>query len=115
MRRFIVCLLTALAFSTTSTYAGPGSDLSHTHATPATKEKVLKNALSAVAAIVKKNKIEASWAEVKHSEAKKKMFKHGQEWVVTFDNPKVSNQKKKTLYVFISLDGQYLGANFSGN
>lgn len=115
MRKFIICLLTALALSVTSAYAGPGSGHSHGPVTPASEEQVLANAIDVVAAIVQKGKLDASWAEVKPTEAKKKKFQYGQEWVVIFNNPKVADQEKKTLYVFLSLGGQYLGANFTGS
>ena len=114
MRRFIICLFTVLALSTTSAYAGAGKGHSHGPVTPVSEGQALKNALSAVASIVQKDKIDASWAEIKPTEAKKEKFKNGLEWVVTFNNPQVEDQKK-TLYVFLSLGGQYLGANFTGN
>ena len=115
MRKFIICLLTALALSVTSAYAGPGSGHSHGPVTPVTEKQAIKNAVDVVAAIVQKGKLDASWAEVKPTEAKKEKLKYGQEWIVTFNNPKIADQEKKTLYVFLSLDGQYLGANFSGS
>lgn len=116
MRRFIICLLTALALSVSSAHAGPGaSGHSHAPVTPITAEKALATASSAVAAIVQKGKLDGSWAKIEPTQAKMKKFKHGQEWVVTFTNPKVTDQEKKTLYVFLSADGQYLAANFSGN
>ncbi len=113
MRKLIICLLTAFALSVTSAYAGPGH--SHGPVTPITEKQALENATGIVNSIVQKGKIEASWAEVKPTEAKKKKFKHSQEWVITFSNPKVTDQEKKTLYVFLSLDGHYLAANFSGS
>lgn len=113
MRKFIVCLLTALALSATSAYAGSGH--SHGPVTPVAEEQVIKNASDVVAALVQKGKIDASWKEVKPTDAKKKKNQYDQEWVVTFNNSKVAKKEQKTLYVFLSLDGQYLGANFSGS
>ena len=114
MRRFIICLITIFALSATSVYAGAGKGHSHGPVTPVSEEQALKNALSAVTSIVQKDKIDVSWADIKPADAKKKQFKNGLEWVVTFNNPKVED-KKRTLYVFLSLGGQYLGANFTGN
>lgn len=115
MRRFIICLVTAIILSATSVHAGPGSGHSHGPVTPVSESQAIENASAVVSAIVKKGKLDASWTEVKATEAKKKKFQYGQEWVVTFHNPKVTDQEKKNLYVFLSLDGQYLGANFSGS
>lgn len=113
MRRYIFCLLTALALSATSAYAGAGH--SHGPVTPVKEEQVLKNASATMAEIIKKGKIDPSWAEIKPAAAKTIKGQHGQEWVVTFNNPKVADNAKKTLYVFLSLDGQYLGANYTGD
>ena len=49
----------------------------------------------------------------KGSEKKKKQY--GYEWVVAFNNSKEVKPSHQILYVFLSLDGQYLGANFSGD
>lgn len=116
MRKFIMCLLTAMTLSVTSAYAGPGSG-AHSHAptAPVSNEQALQIASGVVANLVEKGKIDASWVEVKPTEAKMKMFKQNHEWVVTFSNPKVTDQEKKTLYVFLSLDGQILAANFTGS
>ena len=114
MRKIIICLLTVLTLSATSAYAGSG----HSHAAPAapvTEDQAIQNASGVVDAIVQKGKLEASWADVKPTEAKKKMNKFGEEWVVSFNNPKITDQEKNALYVFLSLDGQYLGASYSEN
>ncbi len=113
MRRYIICLLAALALSVTSAYAGTGH--SHAPVTPVKEEQAIKNASDAVAAITKKGKLDASWDGLKPKEAKTVTNQYGQEWVVIFNNPKVADQEKKTLYVFLSMDGQYLGANFTGS
>lgn len=112
MRRYIFCLLTALFLSATSVYAGAGH--SHGPVTPVKEEQVLKNASATIAEIVKKGKLDASWGGVKPAEAKTIKGQYGQEWVVIFNNPKIADKEKKTLYVFLSLDGQYLGANYTG-
>lgn len=113
MRRFIFCLLATMALSVTSAYAGSGH--SHAPATSVTSEQALEIASNAVANLLQKGKIDVSWTGVKPTEAKTKKLQHNQEWVVTFDNPKEADQKKKTLYVFLSLDGQILGVNFTGS
>ena len=112
MRRFILCLLTVLALSVTSAYAG--GNHSHGPVEPIKKAQALTYASNIVAAIAEKGELDASWADVKPTEAINKNLS-GPKWVVSFNNPKVVDQEKKTLYVFLSLDGQYLGANFSGS
>ena len=111
MLRFIVILLTAATLSATSAFAGPG----HSHEGPITEMEAIKDASAVVAAFVQKGSLDASWSEVKATEAQKKKIKYTQKWVVTFSNPSEPNPENKTLHVFLNVDGEYLGANFSGH
>ncbi|CKT62042.1 Uncharacterised protein [Mycobacterium tuberculosis] len=40
--------------------------------------------------------------------------KKGKEWKVSFKNAAVTEANKSTLYVFLSLPGNYIASNFSG-
>ena len=63
---------------------------------------------------VEKGKVDPSWAEVAPASGKlnKRMF--GDEWVVAFNNPKIEDTAKQTLYVFLSLGGEYKATNYTG-
>ena len=112
MFRFIVILLTATTLLATSAFAGPG----HSHDGPFTEMEAIKDASAVVAAFVEKDRLDASWSEVKATEAQKKRIEYGlQEWVVTFTNPSEPDPKKKTLYVFFNAIGEFSRANFSGS
>lgn len=114
MKKFLVYFLALFAFSTPLAFAGPGSDHSHEPAAPISENEALKAAEGFVDDIIKKGKLDASWADIKPTKVIQKKFKKDLEWVVTFDNPKAADKEKQTLYVFMSLSGHYLGANFSG-
>ena len=113
MRKIILCLVVLLTFSVTGAYAGAGH--SHGPKTKVTETQVLSKATSIVADIVKEGKLDASWAEIKPALAQKKTFGNGPEWVITFNNPKEKDKEKQTLYVFLSLYGEYIGANYTGS
>ena len=113
MRRIIISLVVLLAFSVTGAYAGAGH--SHAPKTKLTKTDVLSKATSIVAEIVEKGKLDASWAELKPVLAEKKTFKNRSEWVITFNNPSEKDLATQKLYVFLSLYGDYLGANHTGS
>ncbi|MFQ5543674.1 MAG: DUF6488 family protein [Nitrospiria bacterium] len=115
MKKISTYMLVLFMLSTPLVFAGPGSDHSHEPAAPISKVEALKKASGIVAKNVKKGKLDKSWGTVKPGKIIQKTFKKDPEWVVTFDNPKVENKDKQTLYVFLSLSGHYLGANFSGN
>lgn len=87
---------------------------SHSHG-PVSSEVAIKKATDKVRAIAQSGKIDKSWADVKATGAMQKTFGHETEWVVTFKNEKISDTSKKTLYLFYTLDGMYIAANFTGN
>lgn len=114
MKNFFIYFLVLLAFSTPPVFAGPGGDHSHEPAAPISESEALKAADGFVDNIIKKGKLDPSWGDIKPAKVIQKKFKKEPEWVVTFENPKAADKEKQTLYVFMSLSGHYLGANFSG-
>ena len=112
MRKILICLLVLITFTVAVAYAGAGH--SHGPTKPVSKEQALEKATSMVKIFVKKEKLDASWAEVAPATGIKKQMKSDQEWVITFINPKVEDETKQTLYVFLNVGGEYLAANFSG-
>lgn len=96
------------------TFAGEGHDHGgHPHE-PVRQDKAIESATDAVSKLVEKAKLDASWKAVKATGAEKKQFDKTVEWVVTFNNPAAPDKAKQNLYVFISLTGSYVTANFSG-
>jgi hypothetical protein len=86
----------------------------HSHE-PATQEQAEHSANDIVLKLVENGKIESSWKSTPVNEARKKKFGDTMEWVITFTNEKVADPEKQTLYIFLSLAGEYIAANFSGN
>lgn len=115
MKKLSICLLILFSLSSTLAYGGEGHGHSHEPSEPISKNEAGEKASDIVKNIVEKGKFPASWALLQPATIEQKTFKKGPEWVVTFDNPKIENKDKQTLYVFLSLTGHFLGANFSGN
>ena len=114
-----VGLISVMSLSTSPLLAAGdhahGPDGSHKHA-PAKKisEKEAGSiAKEVVAELVKNKKLKAPWLKVAVATTAKKKFKQEEEWVLTLKNDK-AEKGKQTLYVFLSLTGEYLGANFTG-
>lgn len=106
-----------LALSPVGVFAGAGHDHGsggHAHAA-LTSDQAITKATEKVRQLASAGKIDASWATVAAAGAEQKAYSKGPEWVVTFKNDKVSDTAKQTLYVFFSLDGHYLAANYTGN
>ncbi len=100
-----------------SVFAGPGGGHSHTHghsheAPAIKKEKTSELGKFHIERLIKAKKIEDSWKQANYSGSEKKKFGKRTEWVVTFDNEK--GIKGKKLYIFLTLSGDFIAANFTG-
>ena len=62
--------------------------------------------------LVSKKKVPESWKEVTVKSVKRKTHKKGWEWVATFENTQVT--ENKVLYVFLKPGGDFVAANFTG-
>lgn len=92
---------------------GSHSARGHSHG-PISASRATHKAEHKVKQLVKKGKISKSWESAKAVGAEKKNFGKGEEWVVMFRNKQEIDKSKQTLYVFYSLDGHYIAANFTG-
>ncbi len=81
---------------------------------PAKQDTVLMCAGQRKDSLVSSGKIDASWQSVKHDKIEQVEGKKGKEWKVSFRNPNAPDKDKQTLFVFVSLTGNVLAANFSG-
>lgn len=115
MRRlFVTVFALSFLFTATPAISGPGHDHGHSH-DPVSSETAGKRAAKKVAQLAEKGKIDSSWSGLAAASVEKKTFSKGPEWVITFKNDKVSDKSKQTLYLFYSLDGNYIAANYTGN
>ena len=116
LKPLLMCSL--LVLSTSPAIAGPGHEHSHGghgHAHgPVSKTSVIHKAQNRLEKLIKKGKLDKSWHSIKAASAEKKTFNGQEEWLVTFNNPALSGQSKKTLYMFFKLDGHYLATNYTG-
>ncbi len=93
--------------------AGAGHNHSHSH-NPVSQSQAEEIAIKSVSKLLEKGKIDSSWKSIKVTHTKKENFGGNMEWVVTFKNENISDPAKQTLYVFLTLGGEYLGANYTG-
>jgi len=112
-------LIISLFFGLTShtAMAGSGHDHGHGHGhsrAPIDQDTAVLKATKIVTNLVERNTIEKSWKTIKLNLIEKKVFNGKTEWVATFVNNKVSDVKKQKLYVFLTLGGDYIAANYTG-
>ncbi len=115
MKQLITLALFVFAFSFAPAALAAGDGECHFHGSkPASESVVIGCASQNKAALVKAGKIDASWQAVKHDKAEVVDGKKGKEWKVTFKNPAAADQSKATLYMFYSVPGNFIAANFTG-
>lgn len=109
----IATLAAAFAFAPAA-FAGGGSNC-HFHGNAPAKESVVAGcAKEQVNALVANGKIEKSWKSAPLEKAETVEGKSMKEWKLTFKNPDAADANKKTLYVFFTLTGNFIAANFTG-
>lgn len=78
-------------------------------------DKAVDLASKKIQKMVDMGKIDATWVDAKSNSVKQASYSQGPEWVVTFKNDKLAEPSKQILYLFYSLSGQYIAANYTGN
>ncbi len=109
--------ITALAGAllvTPMAFAGVDSSC-HFHGNTPIKESVIAGCATAKKdALAASGQIETAWKSVQLGKAETIEGKKMKEWKLTFNNPAAKDAAKQTLYVFYTLSGNFIGANFTG-
>ena len=115
MRKLTVLVVFCVALFSAPAMAGPGHEHGHGHSHgPVSSDVAANKAMKKVEQLVKSKKIDASWSGIQPVSIEQKTYANGLEWVVTFNNDKISDESKQTLYLFYSLNGHYIAANYTG-
>ena len=113
MRIQAILFTLALSFFSLVAVAGSGHDHGNSH-DAVTQIQAQAAAIKNVAVLVDKGKIDKSWKSVGVMKSEQKDFGGHMEWVISFKNENISDSSKQTLFVFLSLGGEYLAANYTG-
>lgn len=115
MQLKMLLLSFALGLLPMTVMAGSGHDHGHSHShTPVNQTTANENATKIVAALVKRNKLDNSWSSITASSIEKITVQGNPEWRAIFVNDKITDTEKQKLYVFLTLGGDYIAANFTG-
>jgi hypothetical protein len=90
---------------------GPGTK-PHTHAV--SQEDILRRALVERDRLIREEKVDPSWKTVETPLLQRKEFKGRNEWVATFEHPAPPEKGKEKLYIFLTLGGRFVAANYTG-
>lgn len=109
----LVGLVAALGAAPAAFAGGDGG--CHFHgAKPATEATVLGCAAQRKESLVGSGKIDKAWQAIKHDKAEMVDGKKSKEWKVTFKDAAAKDKSKETLYMFFTLPGNFIAANFTG-
>ena len=122
MRLNIVLLGLVFAAGTFLVMAGGndhGHGHGHDHGSPIVQEPVSEataedKAADIIALLVERKKLDASWASISANSIEQKTVMGSTEWVISFVNNDLEDTSKKTLYIFLTLSGDYIAANHTG-
>lgn len=93
----------------------PSTEHGHSHAqTPIDQQVAETKAIEIIASLVEREKIDKSWLSRQADSVEKKVFNDNLEWVVTFNNETIADLDKQKLYVFLTINGEYIAANYTG-
>jgi hypothetical protein len=81
---------------------------------PVTQQRAEQIASQVLSTFASKSNIDQSWNNIKVDKSEKKSFSGNLEWVVSYKNEAVSDPQKRTLYVFLTLGGEFIAANYTG-
>lgn len=79
------------------------------------EEQAKKFSHNVIVKLVENHKLAQSWDSATVVKSYKKTYKSEPEWVVMFSNSSEEDVSKRNLYIFLSLYGDFKGANFTGN
>ena len=122
MKTLSTSILVSTLFVFSPAYAGSGhahdedgghSNHGHSHG-ELSAEKAKVKATQTMQSLVRRGVMDDSWNSIKPVKAEKKRFSKGDEWVVSFKNDNIKDKAKQVLYIFYSLDGHYIAANYTG-
>jgi hypothetical protein len=110
--------LTALTLCTAlwapTSWADPGGSCHFHGKKPASEVTVSGCALQRKDNLVKTGKLDSAWSAARPASIEAVDGKKGKEWKVMFKDATAKDKSKETLYMFFTLPGNFIAANFTG-
>ena len=114
IQKALAVLSLSAAFWATAVFANPGGSC-HFHGNkPAAEATISACAVQRKDGLVKSGKLDTAWRTVKPGKIETVEGKKGKEWQVVFVEPSAKDKAKETLYMFFTLPGNFIAANFTG-
>ena len=115
----VALTLTTLYAEDTHNHSNHNDNHEHSHKYEALKNEISKTSVEKIAKeevkrLALEKKIPKSWKSMSISKIGKTHYGDTNDWIVGFDNPKIKDKTKRTLYIFVSVRGKVTGANYTG-
>lgn len=116
MKKFLITVMIAASgLSLSSSVSADPAGSCHFHGNkPAEPDTVSRCAWERKEMLVEKARIDSSWETIEQDRLEQVEGKKGKEWLVTFKNPNARDKAQETLYMFFTLTGNFIAANFTG-
>lgn len=105
-------LALALAWLVLAAAAGPA--LGHAGHETIPEEQAVVQGRELIGLLVKRGKLDASWGAASLEGAALELPEGIDRWHLVFRNDREADPARRRLHVFLNYDGQFLGANFTG-
>ena len=113
-KSFFAALTLTTVLWTPAVFAAVGGSCHFHGYKPASEATVSGCAMQRKDALIKGGKLDNSWTAVKPEKVEAVEGKKGKEWKVTFKDMAAKDKSKETLYMFFTLPGNFIAANFTG-
>ena len=113
MKPILTFMLTLIMISPLA-MAGEGSSCHFHGSKQAEKATVEQCGVERRNLYLKNGTLDMSWSNIKPSVIEIIDGAKGKEWRLRFDNPTAPDSSKRSLYMFFSLPGNFIAANYSG-
>lgn len=97
-----------------SALAGPGGTCHFHGNNPVSKDTVVGCAEKEKMRLIEKGSIAPTWKAVTHTGIEQVDGREGKEWRIVYSDPANADKAKANLYMFFSIPGNFIAANFTG-
>lgn len=114
-KKILLLTTSVVLFCPSLSFADPGSSCHFHGKKEASEETILRCSGYHRNRLAKKGSIDSSWTSLNHESLEKVTSPKGKtEWRVVFNQPSHSDETKKKLFMFFSLNGNFIAANHTG-
>ena len=113
MKTILTVVLTLMIISPLA-MAGKGSSCHFHGSKKAEKSTIEQCGIERKNLYLKNGTLDTSWSNIEPSVIEIVDGAKGKEWRLRFDNPNAPDSSKRSLYMFFSLPGNFIAANYSG-